>query len=261
MKHVSYPFVQAKNYTKVSGTRQTDLVVMHLMVIAEIDDAAERVASYFAGANAPQASAHLCIDNNSIVRGVRDNDVAWAAPGANADGLQLEQAGTLQTPQQWQDDYSKAMLRNSADAAAQSCKEHGIPAKWRTPAELKANKRGITDHWRVNQAFQQSTHTDCGVNYPYVRFIDMVRERLDSDHDKHVDDEKKPFATIQLGDERWEVKRAEKLLRLHGFHVVRKPDTTFDEFTERAVRNFQKSIGISADGVVGPKTWRALRAA
>jgi N-acetylmuramoyl-L-alanine amidase len=35
----------------------------------------------------------------------------------------------------------------------------------------------------------------------------------------------------------------------------------FDERTERAVRSFQQSRGLSADGLVGPETWRALDAA
>jgi N-acetylmuramoyl-L-alanine amidase len=35
----------------------------------------------------------------------------------------------------------------------------------------------------------------------------------------------------------------------------------FDEATERAVRTFQQSRGLSADGLVGDETWRALEAA
>lgn len=38
-------------------------------------------------------------------------------------------------------------------------------------------------------------------------------------------------------------------------------DDVFDERTERAVRAFQQSRGLSVDGRVGPETWRALDAA
>jgi N-acetylmuramoyl-L-alanine amidase len=36
------------------------------------------------------------------------------------------------------------------------------------------------------------------------------------------------------------------------------PDGAFDETTLQAVRHFQRSRGLAADGIVGPETWRAL---
>lgn len=46
-----------------------------------------------------------------------------------------------------------------------------------------------------------------------------------------------------------------------GSHATRGGSAIFDEGTERAVRGFQQSRGLTADGVVGSETWRALDAA
>ncbi|MBE9223885.1 peptidoglycan-binding protein [Phormidium sp. LEGE 05292] len=35
-------------------------------------------------------------------------------------------------------------------------------------------------------------------------------------------------------------------------------DAQFNAETESAVKNFQKAHGLKVDGIVGPKTWRAL---
>lgn len=52
-------------------------------------------------------------------------------------------------------------------------------------------------------------------------------------------------------------------LRRHGFQdVPRKDDPErghFDAKTERAVTDFQRKEGLTADGIVGLRTWRAIR--
>lgn len=62
------------------------------MEAPEKGDTAENIANYF-HTTVKQASAHICVDNNSIVQCVLDNDIAWAAPGANSDGIHIEMAG------------------------------------------------------------------------------------------------------------------------------------------------------------------------
>jgi peptidoglycan hydrolase-like protein with peptidoglycan-binding domain len=253
----NYPFVQAKHFTPTSG-RRIDLLVDHVMVAPETSDRAEACAQMFA-TTTRSASAHYCVDSNSIVQGVKDNDVAWAAPGANSDGIQIEQAGTIQTPDQWRDSYSTAMLELSCKLKAEKAKEHGIPVVWLSAADLKANKRGITDHWQATLAFRMSTHTDCGVDYPRDKVIAMVRDMVDHDHNDHADPVKPEFPTIQLGYVGWLAKRAQKLLRSHGYMMDLEPDKQFDAAMESAVRRFQKAEHISVDGIIGPVTWKHLR--
>ena len=86
MASSTIPFVQARNYTR-GRSNPIDVIVIHTMESPEKPDTAESVAAWFAAATAPQASAHYCIDANSIVECVRDTDVAWHAPGANHNGL------------------------------------------------------------------------------------------------------------------------------------------------------------------------------
>lgn len=259
-------FVKARHFTDTgSAGRRVDLIVEHLMVTAETSDKAEWCADYFASPSAPQASAHYCRDDNSIVQGVRDEDVAWAAPGANSDGIQIENAGTLQSAVQWDDAYSKALL--SGELEARLVTKHGIPVIWRDAADLRNGKRGITDHWEVTKAFGLSTHTDCGQGFrdrggpdglsARERLMQNIRERVDGDHDKHVDHERAELPDVHEGDTGWLVRKVQKHLLRHGYLVTR--DGHFGPQTATAVRRFQRDYDLTVSGVVNRQTWRKLR--
>ena len=172
-------FVQARWYTRTDG-RQIDLIVLHSMEAPEKGDTAEAVAAYFARGTV-KASAHYCIDANSIVQSVFDRDIAWAAPGANRDGLQMEHAGyARQTPEEWADPYSETMLRRSAALVARKCRRYNVPARIVYPAGLLVGRRGITTHAFVSQAFHRSDHTDPGPNFPLRHYLELVRGYLAS---------------------------------------------------------------------------------
>lgn len=168
-------FIKARWYTPTNG-RKIDLVVAHSMEAPEKPDTAEGVANYFAGLPATRkASAHWCFDADSQVRCVRDKDVAYAAPGANHNGLQYEHAGyARQSRRQWTDRYSKRMLKRSARQAAEDCRRYDIPITFRDHRELVDGKRGITTHNAVTNAFKQSTHTDPGPDFPMTWWIDRI---------------------------------------------------------------------------------------
>lgn len=173
-------FVQAKNY-KWTGGRQVDLVVLHSMEAPEKPTMAESVANWFAGKNgkAPGASAHFCIDNDSAVQGVRLADIAYAAPGANHNGIQIEHAGyARQTEAEWLDEYSEAMLWISARVTAHCCKLYNIPVKYIDRDGLKRGERGITTHNEVTFAWRKTTHRDPGAGFPMARYLAMVDEAM-----------------------------------------------------------------------------------
>ena len=124
------------------------------------------------------AIAHLCIDNDSIVQCVLDNDVAFAAPGANSDGVHLELAGfSKQTREQWLDAFGLLLLEQAAEAAAQYSLKFDIPVKHLSNDELanKSNK-GIVGHVQVSEVFRKSNHTDPGPGFPWDFFIERVRQ-------------------------------------------------------------------------------------
>lgn len=251
-------FIQARNYTKGRETR-IDVVVLHTMEAPEKPDTAEAIARYFA-TTTRDASAHYCVDSNSIVQCVRDEDVAWAAPGANSDGIQIEHAGyARQTRGDWEDDFSKGMLELSARLAAEKCREYRIPVVWLYPADLRAGRRGITSHDNVSKAFGRSTHYDPGKGFPVQRYLRMVARHL-GDGGGDFPPVKDEETTVKQGDDSWLVKKAQKRLKVLGFNpgLV---DGVFGAKTAEAVRQFQRSRDLEDDGVVGAMTWRALRAA
>lgn len=172
-------FIQARNYTKGPRNCAIDVIVLHTMENEEKPEGAENVALWFAGSTAPQASAHYCIDSNSVVQCVRDSDIAWAAPPCNHNGLQLEHAGrAAQNRADWADPYSQAELRLSAKLAASLCKKYKIPVRWLSVADLKAGRKGLASHANVSAAFHKSNHTDPGPNFPIAQYLALVSTEL-----------------------------------------------------------------------------------
>ena len=88
---VAYPFVASPHVNHTSG-RRIDLIVVHTMEMDEKGSTAESCASWFQNP-AAGVSAHYCVDADSIVQCVKEEDVAWHAPGANHDGIGIEHAG------------------------------------------------------------------------------------------------------------------------------------------------------------------------
>ena len=167
-------FVQARWYTETDG-RRVRLNVIHDMEAPEKSTTAEAVARYFA-TTATKASAHYCYDDDSAVQCVRDKDVAYAAPGANNDGLHHELSGyAKQTAEEWRDKFSISTLTRCAIVVSNKCEEFDLPKTWLSDRELSLGRLGIVDHAQVSRVYKKSTHTDCGPNFPKDLFVDMVR--------------------------------------------------------------------------------------
>jgi N-acetyl-anhydromuramyl-L-alanine amidase AmpD len=264
MPGLTIPFVQARNYTR-GRSNPIDVIVIHTMESPEKPDTAESVAAWFAGSTAPQASAHYCIDANTVVECVRDTDVAWHAPGANHNGLGLEHAGrAAQSAADWSDDYSTKLLDLSAGLVAQKCVKYDIPAVWLTASQLRAGKRGITGHVQVSEAFKRTDHTDPGTSFPVEAYIARVREHLGDKFvppEKHHWHAKAPTQTpmLRTGDTGYQVKRLQRLLVQRGFDAGA-ADGIFGRQTAAAVKKAQRAHGLDDDGIAGPLTWAALLA-
>lgn len=172
----TWSLVPARWFTKYvgDGRRRVRVIVIHDMEAPEKGDTAENVARYFATTDT-KASAHICVDNNSIVQCVKDNNIAYAAPGCNNDGIQIELAGYgRQTASEWLDAYSMALLDLAANAAAQYCCKFDIPPVHLTNEQLGAGARGLAGHVQVSQVYKKSDHTDPGPNFPWLYFINLV---------------------------------------------------------------------------------------
>jgi hypothetical protein len=283
---VAFPFIQASHYKPVGG-RTVDLVVIHTMEAPEKGTTAESVARYFQTTDR-DVSSHYCIDNDSIVQCVREEDVAWCAPGANHNGIHLEHAGhAKQTATEWQDAYTQAMLERSARLTADLCTRYRIPVTWLHPTDLLAGKRGITSHNNVSKAFKRSTHWDPGKGFPIEPYLSLVRGFMatgtgaesTADAPAAVEGEEaatrvaagvataapeplqQPPPTLQAGSEGWQVTRLQRLLDARAcLPEGAEIDGDFGPVTEEAVKRFQRLAGLDADGIVGPLTWHALLA-
>lgn len=174
-------FVQARSYRAV-GRGAVDLVVIHTMEASKTLRTAENVAAWFAGKSAPEASAHYCVDADSIVQCVRERDVAHHAPGANRTGIGVELAGyARQTPADWDDPYNREMLARAAELVAGICARWSIPVVHLTPAELVAGGRGIVGHADCTAGFRtRGGHMDPGPSFPWSAFLEAVRAAMPS---------------------------------------------------------------------------------
>lgn len=169
-----YPFIPARNFHR-GRLNPVRLICIHTAEFPESAGAAKAVAEYFAGSNAPQASAHFVVDALTVVQCVLEGDTAWAAPGANTDGLHIEHAGfAAESPSEWADTYSKAMLQRSAGLARSLAVAHGIPLVHLSNDQLAAGKAGFVGHVQVSEVYRKSDHTDPGKNFPWVNYMQLV---------------------------------------------------------------------------------------
>lgn len=65
--------------------------------------------------------------------------------------------------------------------------------------------------------------------------------------------------TLRRGDKKPEVSTLQQILKNKGFYTYGFITGYFGPITESAVRSFQKARGLFIDGVVGPRTWDALK--
>ena len=206
-------FLQAQNYTKVTGIRSVSLVPMHTMQAPDRPDTAEGVASWFSGARgpAPQASSHVCGDVDSIVQCVKPNDIAWGVQGGNSISYNCEQGGYAEwTRDEWLGPVNLPMLKLMAshvrlaldhfrlplvvltEAEVANCVRDALIAQGKLTGARSGTVGGICEHRDLTQVWQQwqkyglpnpragakpfwPTHVDCGDGYPIDVLLDLVK--------------------------------------------------------------------------------------
>ena len=160
--------------------RLSKWIVLHTMETAEGNSIAESIGGNWFTNPAAQASAHYCVDNNSIVQGVNEGDYAWTSgPTGNYLGIQIEMAGRAsQSRAEWLDDYSRAMLERVAALTADICTRQGIPVRVLTDEQVAAGEPGITTHAALARVFRETNHTDPGPNFPWDYFMGRVQAHV-----------------------------------------------------------------------------------
>lgn len=187
-------FFEAQHYRKVPD-RLICKLVPHTMEWAEKSSTAEACAAFFKKPGSRKvvskegvvsfqpiiASAHLCIDSDSIVQCVPFRHVAFAAPNLNANGIHIEQAGfARQTDADWHDPFSSAMLVNMSKLLAALASDFDIPLVRLSLDEVRdPSARGVCTHHDGTRAFKiVGGHTDPGPNYPIDEVLEQARAYL-----------------------------------------------------------------------------------
>jgi N-acetyl-anhydromuramyl-L-alanine amidase AmpD len=249
-------FLQARHFRPGPRAR-VDLVVIHSAEIAESFTGAEALMRACATQDRV-ASWHYAVDANSVTQSVREEDIAFHAPGANNNGVGIELTGrAAQSAAGWDDDFSRNTLELAAGLSAQICARWAIPVQFIDAAGLLAGQRGITTHRMVSQAFKKSTHTDPGPNFPMGRFLELVLLGATIAEPAPL-----PAAavrpTLKRGSKGTAVVELQQRLNARGAEPLLKVDGDFGEKTDTAVRAFQQTHALNATGIVEQETWAAL---
>ncbi|MFH0244551.1 peptidoglycan-binding protein [Streptomyces sp. HK10] len=186
-------------------------------------------------------SAHYVIrsSDGEVTQTVRDRDTAWHARSGNPYSIGLEHEGYVDNPS-W---FTDAMYRSSAALTRHLCDRYGIPK----------DRSHIVGHVEV----PGNDHTDPGPNWNWTYYMQLVR---DGDATAPVQLNFTSYSTLRSGSTGAQVKAAQHLLNSHGFDAGT-VDGVFGSGTESAVRAFQNNRSLTADGVVGARTWTALLSA
>lgn len=149
-------------------------VITTIVIHSTEGGTAQSVARYFSSGSAG-GSTQLVVDDFTCYRCLADEEIPWAAPGANYFGLHIEQCGFAHwSSAVWSKTHRRTLLR-CAWKTAYHCRKYGIRPYFLTAAQLKAGKRnGVTTHYECTRAFGGS-HTDPGRGWPRLLFMTMVR--------------------------------------------------------------------------------------
>jgi N-acetyl-anhydromuramyl-L-alanine amidase AmpD len=174
-----YPLVIAKHFSVGRGGHIPRMIVIHTMETPETFGRAHQVADWFAGATAPQVSAHYCVDNKFVYQTVRDADTAWAVDDflINQESISIELAGAAsQTVAQWHDAYSVSEFKALVGLCKFLMHEHGILASRLTiPQILDGKSTGFTTHADITLAKKIiDGHQDPGPKFNFGELLKAV---------------------------------------------------------------------------------------
>ena len=193
------PFRQARWYTATNG-RNTRLAIIH--TTEGTGTAASNQAMFATWERV--VSAHYIVGTDGVAPCVRIKDVAYAAPGANRDGIQIEIIGKAAWSRtDWLTAHA-VELEHTAQLLADICVDCDIPAVFLDFEAVLRGERGITTHVQITRAYPSrgNGHWDPGPGFP----IDVVMARvIELLHPVPlISEDEMPDYMIRIGDS-WDV--------------------------------------------------------
>lgn len=199
-------------------------------------------------------SAHYVVrsSDGQVTQMVRESSKAWHVGNSNGYTVGIEHEGYINAPATW---YTTAMYNASAALTRDILASHGLPQKvyngasgWN--AVLPDANFNVKGH--VNYASQ--SHTDPGSGWDWARYKTLVAGGSGGGGDTGGGALSWPL--VQYGASGERVRTIQYLLQQWGYALT--VNGSFDTATQNAVKNFQGSQGLGADGIVGNATWPAL---
>ena len=238
------------NYTKV-GSRYVKYIVIHYT--GNTSDLAVNNAKYFAGANR-KASAHFFVDEQEIYLSVPMNCTAWHCGAddpwhpycrnSNSIGIEMCCSGNYKV--------SEATKANAVNLIAALCKQMGIEAK-----EVDSY---VLRHYDVTGK-QCPAQMAGGNNAEWKEFKEAIKSALGG---TIKEEPKQEVCEVNLpvlgkGDKGNTVKALQRMLIYEGYNCGGYgADGDFGNGTEKSVKKYQADNKLTADGIVGAKTWAKL---
>ncbi len=159
----------------IGGARKPEALKYIVLHSTESTGTGAAVASYFQSPSSG-GSSQVVVGEDGAFQCVPDLRQPAGAPGANSDGLHIEVVGLAKwTREEWFQRAPKA-LRRCAEVLGKWSREYKIPLVFLSAADLKAgDRRGVTTHYEVSQAFKKSDHWDPGTGFPLDYVLEMAR--------------------------------------------------------------------------------------
>jgi N-acetyl-anhydromuramyl-L-alanine amidase AmpD len=216
--------------TKFTNTRPGYKMTPELITLHETDNPSARAnaeahARLQEGGNSRQASWHVQVDDTQAIQSIPFNEVAWAA-GDGANGPGNRTSIHIEICVNSDGDYKKAVA-NAAQVTKQVMQQFNIPIcnvvqhnKWsgkNCPSIMRSGKAGVT--WN-----------------DFLKMCGQSQPEADSADGKLIRGEQGP-----------NVKQLNALL--HELEYTTKTDDLFDQYTEAALKAFQKDHGLPQDAV------------
>lgn len=128
---------------------------------------------------ARRASAHWVVGTDAVVSCVAEADTAWAAPGANTDGIQIEMCGFADRTD-WTTGAGRQVVVASAAVLAGVSRRTGIPLIHLTDAQIISGASGVITHAQVSRIWKKSDHWDPGNTFPISTLLALARGEQDT---------------------------------------------------------------------------------